>query len=765
MRTPARILVSSLVLVLAIHRSGAAQDERVLVGTLRSASDSTPVADALVKLLDARTPRLTSTDASGAFTLRVPAGPARLLAVRIGFSPETLLVAAGSARLEATLRPTAVLLDPLTVTGRYDNLQGISSTASEGRIGAADLRLRPLTREGELLETVPGVIVTQHSGDGKANQYFVRGFNLDHGTDFQTRIEGMPVNMPSHAHGQGYTDLNFLIPELVDHLEYRLGVYHAEMGDFGSAGGAEFHLARRLDRPFARVTAGEGRLARLAVGGSPRVGNGDLLVGFEAKSYDGPWEVGEDIRKLSGVARYSWDRGSSRFSILGMGYHNRWNASDQIPRRAVASGLISRFGQIDSSDGGKTQRYSLSGSWRRAGSGSAQEVQLFGVYSDLSLFSNFGFFLDDQVQGDQFNQREKRVVLGANLSHSQEAQALGRSHVVRVGLQTRADLINGLGLHRTAAQTRVGTVREDDVREWGTGLWLEAESRWRPWFRTLLGLRGDAYLFKVSGDRPENSGSTSAGIVSPKASLVVTPSQATEVYLSGGLGFHSNDARGTTITVDPVSGTPAARVDPLVRSRGAEIGVRVTPMQGWRSTLSAWVLKLNSELLFIGDGGATEPSDASRRRGVTWANFYRPIPELSFDLDVSVSRARLSNAASGADRIPGALEEVIAAGAAWASMGRGPFGSIRLRHFGSYPLIEDNSVRATPTTLVNAEIGYMLSGVRVQASVLNVLDSRDYDIQYYYTSRLPGEPAAGVDDVHFHPVEPRQVRVSVSWGL
>jgi hypothetical protein len=765
MRTPARILVWSLFFVLAASRSGGAQDDRVIAGTIRSATDSAPVADAMVKLLDPRSSRLATTTSDGTFTLRVPAGPARLLATRIGFAPETLLVAADATVIAASLRPAAVMLDPLTVTGRFDNLQGISSTASEGRIGAADLRPRPLTREGELLETVPGVIVTQHSGEGKANQYFVRGFNLDHGTDFQTRIEGMPVNMPSHAHGQGYTDLNFLIPELVDHLEYRLGVYHAEMGDFGSAGGAEFRLARRLDRPFARVTAGEGRLARLAVGGSPRVGGGDLLMGFEAKGYDGPWEVEEDIRKRSGVIRYSWDRGASRFSILVMGYHNDWNASDQIPRRAVTSGLISRFGQIDSSDGGKTQRYSLSGAWQRAGPGSAQAVQLFGVYSDLSLFSNFGFFLDDPAQGDQFNQRETRVVLGANARLSQESQAFGRSHVVRIGLQTRADLINGLGLHRTVAQTRVSTVREDDVREWGTGLWLEAESRWRSWFRSVLGLRADAYMFDVHGDRPENSGSTSAAIVSPKASFVVTPSSAMEFYLSGGLGFHSNDARGTTITVDPVSGAPAARVDPLVRSRGAEVGVRVTPIPGWRTTLAAWVLDLDSELLFLGDGGVTEPSDASRRRGVTWANFYRPFPELSFDLDVSFSRARLDGVASGADRIPGALEEVIAAGVALTSIGRGPFGSIRLRHFGSYPLNEDNRVRATPTTLVNAEIGYLLSGVRVQASVLNVFDSRDYDIQYYYTSRLPGEPAAGVDDLHFHPVEPRQVRMSFSWGL
>src|SRR5262245_27031560 len=179
-------------------------------------------------------------------------------------------------------------ISAVRVLGRIDDLTGIASTASQGRVGSSDLRLRPITREGELLETVPGLIVTQHSGDGKANQYFIRGFNLDHGTDFQTRIEGMPLNMPSHAHGQGYTDLNFLIPELVDYLDYRLGVYHTELGDFGSAGGAEFHLVRRLDRPFAVASAGEDGLARLAMGGSTRIGGGDLLAGGEAKGYNGP---------------------------------------------------------------------------------------------------------------------------------------------------------------------------------------------------------------------------------------------------------------------------------------------------------------------------------------------------------------------------------------------------------------------------------------------------------------------------------------------
>ncbi|MGH7517559.1 MAG: TonB-dependent receptor [Gemmatimonadales bacterium] len=694
--------------------------------------------------------------------------------VRFGGFALTLVAFAGTStlagqdplpRAAAPDSSRAQVLETVTVTGRAGDLIGLAATASEGRVGAADLRLRPITREAELLETVPGLIATQHSGDGKANQYFLRGFNLDHGTDFQTRVEGMPVNMPTHAHGQGYTDVTFLIPEFVDHIDYRLGVYHAELGDFGSAGGAEFQLVRRLERPVAAVGAGEDGLARLVLGGSGEIGGGVLLAGGEAKAYNGPWDIAQRLRKFSGLARYSWQRGSSQFSLLGMAYHNRWNASDQIPERAVRSGLIGRFGQIDATDGGHTQRYSLSGSWRRIGRSSVQDVQAFGIYSDLGLFSNFAYFLGDPARGDQFSQQEQRLVVGANAQHTQDVRALGLSHLLRVGVQTRADFLDPVGLYRTQEQARVGTVRQDDVREWGSGVFLEAESSWRPWLRSVLGVRGDLYTFSVTSDWAENSGKRSAGLVSPKASLIFTPSRVAELYLSGGFGFHSNDARGTTITVDPATGDPAERVDPLVRSRGAELGVRVTPLPAWRSTLALWALDLDSELLFVGDAGATEPTDGSRRRGVTWANFYRPMPRLAIDVDMSFARARLTEVSGGADRIPGALESVVAGGVTWSSPERGPFGAIRVRHFGSYPLIEDNSVRASSATLVNASLGYVVGGIRLQGSLLNVFNARAADIQYFYTSRLPGEAASGVDDVHFHPVEPRQLRLSLGWGL
>lgn len=677
----------------------------------------------------------------------------------LGAAVPVLLLGQGGATRPDSSR--ALTLDTVRVSGRIANLIGSARTASEGHVGAIELRARPLSREGELLETVPGVIVTQHSGEGKANQYFVRGFNLDHGTDFQTRVDGMPVNQPTHAHGQGYTDLNFLIPEFVRSLDYKLGVYHAELGDFGSAGGAEFFLAKRFDRTIANSDFGSYGLARAVLGQSIRVGGGDLLFGGEAKAYDGPWVRPEGLRKFSGMARYTIDCGASQLSVLALGYRNRWNSSDQIPQRLIDTGLIDRLGQVDSTLGGDTERYSLSATLRRVGARSVQEVQAYGIRSSLDLFSNFTYFLDNPDRGDQFEQADRRTVLGGSATHLQEATAFGVQHVFKGGLQTRADLAD-VALHRTTRRERYATVRADDVRQWSTGVFAESESRWTPWFRTVLGLRADGYRFSVDGDRAENAGRRLAGIVSPKASFIVTPTASSEFYLSGGFGFHSNDARGTTITVDPATGDPAARVDPLVRSRGVEVGARLAPVPGLRTTLSVWALSLDSELLFVGDAGATEPTTESRRSGVTLANFYRPVPSLSFDLDVSLARARLRGVPADASRIPGALENVLAAGATWMSARSGLYGALRVRNFGAYPLVEDNAARAERTTLLNADAGLRLPrGLRLQATLLNVLNARASDIQYFYASRLRGESAEGTTGVHVHPVEPRQVRASL----
>jgi hypothetical protein len=654
-------------------------------------------------------------------------------------------------------------LSAVRVTGRRDDLTGVAMSAAQGRIGHADLKQRPLVREGEILEAVPGMILTQHSGDGKANQMFLRGFNLDHGTDFQTRIESMPLNLVTHAHGQGYSDLNLLIPELVDHISYSLGPYYAELGDFGSAGGATLQLVRALPQAFASAEGGAWGYRRLVAAGSETRGAHTWLAGGEVKDYDGPWQIAQGLSKRSGLARYSWQRAGQSLSVLGMSYANHWNASDQIPERAVLQGALDRFGQIDPSLGGQTARHSLSMNFERQRGLVHTSLDAYAVRYDFTLFSNFTYFLDNPAGGDQIRQRDHRTIYGIEAQQRRVFTVASRAQQWRYGLQTRFDDAD-VSLGRSADRQLAGIVRADLVRQGSAGTWTSLESQWSRRIRTVLGVRGDAYAFDVRSDRSENSGNRRAFLASPKASLIVRASDGVELYAGGGLGFHSNDARGTTIHTDPVSGDRVSPVDPLVRSTGGELGVRLSGPRDLRTTISLWTLRLNSELLFVGDAGTTEPQGRSARTGVSMANYWRPASSLALDADLSFTNARYRDAAPGETRVPGALEHVIAAGVQWTPVRGGPTAVVRLRHLGAYPLIETNAVRASPTTLVNASVGVPVRGVRFTASLLNALGSRGRDIQYYYASRLPGEPAGGVDDVHFHPVEPRQIRLGISIG-
>ena len=653
-------------------------------------------------------------------------------------------------------------LEPVVVTGRADDLTGIAGSASEGRVGQAQLETRPLLRPGELLELVPGVAVTQHSGTGKANQYFLRGFNLDHGTDFSTRVDGVPINFPTHAHGQGYMDLNWVIPELVDYVNFRKGPYYADVGDFSSAGTADFHLVKTLPEGLAKVGIGQDDYYRVLVAQTPQLGPGHLLYAFEANFYNGPWDHHEHVRKFNGALKYTLTRGPSTFSLGFTAYSNNWDSTDQIPQRAVDQGLISRLGAIDPSDGGRTSRFSLYSEWSYKGDKSLTQANAYLIYYRLHLFSNFTFFLDDPVNGDQFEQSDRRVVAGGNVSQTWFTNWLKASMDHTIGLQIRHDAIPEVALFQTLQRDRIGTTRNDNVHETSVGFYYQNQTQWHPKVRTVLGLREDVFVFDVNSDTAANSGNKTASIFSPKLSLIFGPWANTEVYLNGGFGFHSNDARGTTITVDPKTGDPAQRVDPLVRTKGAEIGVRSTWIPGLNSTLAFWYLTLDSELLFVGDAGVTEPSRASRRYGVEWANFYKPLPWLTLDFDLSHSNAKFTEDDPAGDHIPGSIETVIATGAR-VDLPNGLFGSLRLRYFGPRPLIEDNSVRSKSTTLVNLEAGYTYKRLRAQLDVLNLFDSKDHDIDYFYVSRLPGEPLDGVADVHFHPVEPRTVRFYLTY--
>ncbi|MDI1264113.1 MAG: TonB-dependent receptor plug domain-containing protein, partial [bacterium] len=627
---------------------------------------------------------------------------------------------ARSAPVVQTAQPVPAPADNGVTSGSATSIQLQPAAASAVTISGADLNARPVSRVGEALEVVPGLIVTQHSGEGKANQYFLRGFNLDHGTDLAISVDGMPVNMPTHGHGQGYADINFLIPEMIQSVNVRKGPYFADQGDFASAGAVSIDYLNKPPKNLAELTFGSFGYRRVLAAGSTAVGAGTLLTAFEGVGYNGPWDVPDNVRKLNGVVRYSQGTATDGFSLTGMAYSNGWNSTDQVAQRAIDQSMIGRFGTLDATDGGTSSRFSLSTNWAHSSEYGQTKANAYVIRSSMNLYNNFTYIIDDPVNGDQFSQFDKRTVYGLNVSHAFDMRVAGIEMQTRVGLQTRGDDIH-VGLFRTFRREWLSTVREDSVREGNVGLWADTTARWTDWLRTTVGIREDYFAGRVISDTPENSGHAQASMTSPKAGIVLGPWYRTEFYGNAGYGLHSNDIRGATMTVDPNDKvTPQDRVPLLVRSKGAELGIRTRAIEGLTSSLAMFVLNFDSELLFVGDAGTTEPSRPSRRVGVEWTNQYKVLPWMSLDLDVAWTRARFTDFDPAGNFIPGAPAWVVAGG---VSFGRetGWFGALRGRYFGPRPLIEDDSVRSQASLIFNARAGYRFdNGMRLQLDTLNL---------------------------------------------
>ena len=569
----------------------------------------------------------------------------------------------------------------------------------------------------------------------------------------------MPLNFRSHGHGQGYLDLNPIIPETVDYIDYRKGPYRADVGDFGSAGAAMLKTVDRFPAPFVTVEAGTNAYYRVLAGGSTAIGAGTGLIALEARYDDSPYARSQDLQHFNAFGKWTGPLGNGTLRISAMAYHTRFNSADQVPLRAIQSGLIDRLGFIDPDVGGETTRIGTTANWVEDG---ANPLHILGYahYYNFKLFSNFTYFLDDPINGDEFEQRDRRFVTGGKVDKSFGLSLFGMPLAVLAGVETRADFIPRVGLYHTRDRIITATVREDNVKEVSGAVFGEATLHPTSTLRLVLGLREDVYHFDVTSDNRANSGQKTASILSPKASLAWTPVEQAEIYLNHGRGFHSNDARGTAIRFDPGSGDPVGQVVPLVRSEGEEIGLRLRPLPGLSVTAIYWRLRLASELLFTGDGGTTEAQGPSRRHGTEFAVFYQPAPWLTIDAEYTQSHARFTDVPGGQDYIRGSIEKVIAGGVV-AKYGN-LTGSVRVRHFGSFAVIEDNSRRSNPTTVINARLAYDFARYSVAAEILNLANSHDNDITYYYASRLPGEPAAGVLDFHIHPIEPRQLRVSAT---
>ncbi len=685
------------------------------------------------------------------------------LALQFSLRAQTNIV---STNLPATRLPDVI------VTGRADSMLGLADSAAQGTIGAKQLADRPILRAGELLEAIPGVIITQHAGGGKANQYFLRGFNLDHGTDIALDLDGMPLNLPSHAHGPGYSDMNIVIPELVQRINYEKGPYFANDGDFSSAGAGHLEFFKSLPQPMMVLEAGMYGYERAMFAASSKVGSGQLLYGGEAFHDDGPWLRPDDYQKFNGLITYSQGDESRGFSLTAHGYHGQWNSSDQIAESAVSTGVIPFFGTLNPTDGGTSQRYSVQGEWHREDADSTTKIMAYGFYYDLNLFSDFTYFLVDTNRGDQFEQQDHRLVEGLKASHTMFNRWWGRDVANTFGLQVRNDSIDN-GLYQTQNRLRVSktdtngvvlpaVTRQDAITETSGGFYYENKINWAENFRSILGLRGDIYFFDVNDMNPVNSGRRATAVASPKLSLIFGPWAKTEFYVNGGFGYHSDDARGTSATINP-DGTPAGKLNGLFQTKGAEIGVRTLAVPHLQSSFSLWYLHSDSELLFEGDTGNTVNSpQPSNRYGIEWANYWTPTEHLTFDLDYADSIARFTSPDSGGgERVPEAINQVLSAGVTLHDL-HGFTASLRLRYFGPRDLISTGAYQSRATTLVNLGVGYKFNKQwSLSAEVFNLFDSRDHDIDYVYESRVrPGDAPSTQD--HFHPVEPIQCRFALT---
>jgi len=695
--------------------------------------------------------RLQKINTEGSLKMRQQSTAVIILIVASG------LITTHSQRSHAA-EPTSNNIEEIIVAGQVNDLVGEPQTATEGLIFDTQLKLRPVSRSAELLEFIPGVIATQHSGEGKANQYFLRGFNLDHGTDLAIRVDGMPVNMPTHTHGQGYADINFVIPELIDSLSYRKGPYYAQIGDFATAGSTELAVVDDLQQGYASLTVGQNDYQRIFAGQSFVAGEGKLTLAGAATRYGGPWQLDQDLNERKGLVKFHQESERSAWNLTAMSYDNSWNATDQIPLRALDSGSLDRFGTIDPSSGGDSRRRSLSYNWQQNQDVSRWKINAYAMDYDLDLFSNFTYFMEDPLRGDQFQQSDQRHVFGFDSEYRYQTEIFDTPSEVSFGLQTRYDDID-TGLYKTMQRTVFATTREDSIKQSLSSSWVAVQQQWSKNFRSVAGLRLDHYRFDVTADIPDNSGAGAETLVSPKLNLIYSPPGQTEYYFSVGQGFHSNDARGATITIDPVSGEPVDKVDPLAKARSIELGLRNSIIPKTRITISTFLMALESELVYVGDAGATEAREKSRRRGIEVSALYAPTSWLLLDTDITVTHARFSGV--GADNhIPNSVSHTASFGLIVHEADQWS-GGLRLRYLGKAPLSESGRPRSESTLLVNLQSVYQINPrFTATLELLNLLDSQDHDISYFYQSQLSDETAPQ-EDIHFHPVEPRSLRLTL----
>lgn len=641
-------------------------------------------------------------------------------------------------------------VEEIVVFGRNTDLVGTAEAASEGSVGGADLLIRPLFKTAELLESMPGMIAVQHSGSGKANQYFLRGFNLDHGTDYSVMVDGMPWNLRSHGHGQGYLDVNGLIPETVERIDYRKGPYRADIGDFSMAGASFIHTINRLEDDFVSLESGQYGWRRIA-GGATHDLSPDSSLTFvgEYKQNDGPWQKEEELDHVSLWTKYLRNTNFGQLMVSLSGYEAEWDPTEQVPERAIGTPACpDAFCSLDPTAHGDTSRWILTSQL----TGDDWSATLYGQHYDWAMSSN-------PTYDFQINQFDKRWTVGGNAN---KTLFDGASVQVVAGTEFRYDDGSRIGVEHTDRGVFVEPIAENEIQETSIAAYVEATWQATDTLRVIGGLREDHYNFDVTALNDQSAdGSKSVNRASPKVALAWNALDNVELYANWGRGFHSNDARGVVNTIDPVPG--------LSPGTGKELGARLTAGD-FKFTTAYWWLDQDSELIFVGDSNSVEPKGGSEREGVELTAFWQPLPWLGIDAVYTDSKARYTNNPEG-DYVEQAVENAAQLG---ISATRDTWdASLRVRYLGPYALTADNSQRAKSLTTVSLRGARHWGNLTTYAEVTNLLDTDRKEIVYYYPAYVPGlDPAdqtsedidcSAVDCTVSRVTMPRSFRVGVSY--
>lgn len=654
--------------------------------------------------------------------------------------------------------PDTVELDVPEVTVLADRSH---ASSSQQFIPDKEYILQPQGRPAQVLRLIPGFVAIEHSGGaGKADQYFLRGFDADHGTDVAFFSDGMPINFRSHAHGQGYTDLNFIIPETIEGLDVSKGAYLPEYGDFDTAGAVNFRTRDVVKEGIVQAAGGQFDTQRYILMFSPTKDRIRTLFAGEGYYTNGPFLNDNRYFRANLLGKVTTNLSSRDELSLTATFHKaQWNASGEIPLRTVTDGTLDRFGAIDPSEGGKTLRSTARLNYHYDTlSGGELFANAYGQYYKYDLYTNFTFFLNDPVNGDGFQQHDTRVMYGGDLGYKHRAQFYGMPSTGTIGFQTRVDDIHA----RLGTQVRrnpLSTTADSTILEASYAPYLKAEVQPLPWMRLTGGLRAETFTFNVQNRCPDcaeqPAGRTSSSIVLPKANLILGPWFQTEFFANYGEGYHSNDARSAV--------TPAS--SPLARARTYELGARSKPWgpEGMELIATLWAIDLRSELVFVGDEGTTEIRGPTRRRGVEVAARGQIWGPIYINGSLTWSKSEFVNG----DAIPLA-PELTAYGAVLVQWPEGLRSQIQATYLGVRPLIEDRSANAPSWIDIDLSERYILPVKlpygRLEAFLFiqNLLNTKWEQATFYFASRLRNE-AAGVNDVHFVPGNPRFFMGGLAW--